>query len=116
MMSTILKFTRNLFRPNLIHKIDSRIRRAELVVNGVLFGIWNNLSTVINAKTLIDEGHAWAAALNLFFLFFPGLVTSLAFLILYTLGHRRIKRVPPAKVIVYFFVLLFCYPVVPILM
>ena len=48
------------------------IRRTELIVNGILFGIWNNLTTIINAKTLVDEGHSWGAALTLFFLFFPG--------------------------------------------
>ena len=90
------------------------IRRVELIVNGILFGIWNNVSTIINAQTLVEEGHTWGAALTLFFLFFPGIVTSLGFVILHWLGHKRIQRVPPANLMIYFFVLLLCYPIVPI--
>jgi hypothetical protein len=90
------------------------IRRTELIVNGVLFGIWNNVSTILNAKALVEEGHTWGAALTLFFLFFPGLVTSIGFLILHWMGHRRIQKLPPKNVILYFLVLLFLYPIVPI--
>lgn len=90
------------------------IRRTELIVNGILFGLWNNLSTVINAKTLVDEGHSWAAGLSLFFLFFPGIVTSVGFLILHWLGHKRIGRIPPVNVFIYCLVLLLFYPLVPI--
>ena len=90
------------------------VKRTELIVNGIIFGIWNNVSTVLNAKALFEEGHTWGAALTIFFIFFPGLVTSLGFLILHCTGHRRIKKVPARNVFLYFLSLLFLYPIVPI--
>ena len=44
----------------------------ELLCSGILFGLFNNLSTVFNAKTLHEAGYQLAAGLSLFFLVFPG--------------------------------------------
>ena len=43
----------------------------ELIL-GILFGIWNNLSTVVNAKLLCEKGHDFFGFLTIFFLLFPG--------------------------------------------
>ena len=44
----------------------------ELLCSGIIFGLFNNLSTVFNAKNLHDQGYELAAGLSLFFLVFPG--------------------------------------------
>ena len=87
--------------------------RAELFM-GVVFGIWNNLTTVINAANLWEREHRGFAILIMFFLMFPGLVTSVGFLVLHWLGHRKIGRMPPGSVLLYFILFLFFYPLVPI--
>lgn len=86
----------------------------ELIMSGIVFGLWNNVSTVLNAKILFETGHNLAGGFTLFFLMFPGLVTSIGFLVLHWLGHKRLGRIPSTSVIAYFFLLLFFYPVVPI--
>ena len=88
----------------------------QLFCSGIVFGLWNNISTIINAKTLLDYGYPAAAGLSLTFLFFPGVVTSVGFLVFHTLGHKKIGRLPPAKVILYFFVLLLFYPILPVIL
>ena len=42
----------------------------ELLCSGIIFGLFNNLSTVFNAKNLHDQGYELAAGLSLFFLVF----------------------------------------------
>ena len=49
----------------------------ELLCSGIIFGLFNNLSTVFNAKTLLEAGYPVAAGLSLFFLVFPGMLGSL---------------------------------------
>jgi hypothetical protein len=90
------------------------IQQVKLIVSGILLRIWNNGSTIHNAKALFEQGHTWGSALTIFFLFFPGLVTSIGFLVLQCTGYGGIKKVPFKKVILYFLVLLFLYPIVPI--
>ena len=89
-------------------------KRTELFL-GIFFGIWNNLSTLINARTLFLQGHSLFAALTIFFLTFPGLVTSGAFLLIHFNGaNRRIARLSPLRVAFYFLLLLCFYPLLPI--
>ena len=87
--------------------------RTELFM-GVCFGIWNNVTTVLNAHSLYERQHRGFAMLIIFFLMFPGLVTSVGFLILHWFGHRRFGKMPPGSVLLYFLLFLFFYPVVPI--
>ena len=49
----------------------------ELVMSGLVFGLWNNVSTILNAKILFESGHNIAGGLTVLFLLFPGLVTSI---------------------------------------
>lgn len=93
----------------------SRLRQLELVI-GILFGVWNNLSTVLNAVSVGQKGLTTFSVLMIFFLFFPGFITSVAFLVLHFLGHRRFGRLPPGRVGLYFVLLLTCYPFVPTLL
>jgi len=88
--------------------------KIELVIGGILFGLFNNVSTIWNAKVLLEEGHKTAGGLTIFFLMFPGIVTSIGFVVLHWLGTRRFGKIPPFEVLVYFFALLFFYPIVPI--
>ena len=88
--------------------------KIELVIGGILFGLFNNVTTIWNAKVLLEEGHKVAGGLTIFFLMFPGIVTSIGFVVLHWLGTRRFGKIPPIEVLVYFFVLLFFYPIVPI--
>eukprot|EP00095_Tigriopus_kingsejongensis_P007483 maker-scaffold580_size130538-snap-gene-0.24 protein:Tk07483 transcript:maker-scaffold580_size130538-snap-gene-0.24-mRNA-1 annotation:"xk-related protein" len=92
---------------------QSCLLKAQMVM-GIVFGLWNNITTVINAKNLFEKGHAVFGWLCLFFLMFPGLVTSVGFLILHFLGHRKIGKIPPGSVLLYCGLFLFFYPVVPI--
>ena len=87
----------------------SRFKRFELSC-GIVFGVWNNVSTVINAHTLYNEGHATFAALTLFFLVFPGLVTSIAFVLVVGSRVSARRRLTGA------FILLVFYPLVPIVL
>ena len=109
-------------------------KTGELIF-GIIFGIWNNVSTVINANLLYEKGHNLFGFLTLFFLFFPGnqlksgscfhgfyfsyffpsgLVTSIGFLVLHSYGHRRFSGLGKCRVGGYFLLLLFFYPVIPI--
>ena len=92
----------------------SWFNKAELIVGGIIFGIFNNAVTIWNAKVLMENGHQLAGALTIFFLLFPGIVTSVGFLVLHWLGSRRFGKLPPISVLVFFIILLFAYPIVPI--
>lgn len=94
----------------------SWVQRLELLFSSVIFGIFNNVSTVLNAKVLFESGHSVAGGLAIFFLLFPGIVTSVGFLVLHWFGNRKFGRIPPVSVILYFFLLLLFYPVVPIVL
>ncbi len=91
------------------------VTRARLV-GAVFFGLWNNASTLYNARTLYVKDHKVFSFLTLFFLLFPGLVTSLGFLVLHCVGaHRRlVGRLPTVKAVLCFVGLLVFYPAVPI--
>ena len=84
----------------------TRGEKIELVIGVILFGLFKYVSTIWNAKV--------AGGLTIFFLMFPGIVTSIGFVVLHWLGTRRFGKIPPFEVLVYFFVLLFFYPIVPI--
>ncbi|TRY76978.1 hypothetical protein TCAL_12031 [Tigriopus californicus] len=89
------------------------LTQTEMVM-GIVFGLWNNVTTVMNAKNLFEKGHPVLGGLIVFFLMFPGLVTSIGFLILHFLGHRKIGKMPPGSVLLSVGLLFFLYPVVPI--
>jgi len=91
-------------------------KKIELIVGGIIFGLFNNISTIWNAKVLFENDQISRApgALTIFFLLFPGIVTSIGFLVLHWRGSRRFGKLPPFSVLLYFLVLLFCYPAVPI--
>ena len=95
---------------------DDLILSLELFCSGVVFGLFNNLSTIFNIKTLHERDYGLAAWLSLFFLLFPGIVTSFGFLVFHFLGHKKVGKLPPVSVIIYFFVLLFFYPVLTVAM
>ena len=85
-----------------------------MILKDDLFGLFKYVSTIWNAKVLLKEGHKVAGGLTIFFLMFPGIVTSIGFVVLHWLGTRRFGKIPPFEVLLYFFVLLFFYPIVPI--
>ena len=88
----------------------------ELFCSGIIFGLFNNLSTIFNIKTLHERNFELAAWLSLFFLVFPGVVTSFGFLVFHCLGHKKVGKLPPMSVILYFFILLFFYPILTVVM
>ena len=88
--------------------------RMELIFSGLIFGIFNNVSTILNAKVLFEKDRSIAGGLTILFLLFPGLICSIGFLVLHWFGHRKIGRIPPISVAIYFVFILFFYPVVPI--
>ena len=88
----------------------------ELLFSGIVFGLFNNVSTIFNVKTLLEREFELAAGISFFFLVFPGIVTSFGFLVFHCLGHKKIGKLPPASVIIYFLVLLFFYPVLTVVM
>lgn len=89
-------------------------QKCELLFGGIIFGLFNNISTIWNAKVLLENDQKIPGSLTIFFLLFPGLVTSIGFLVLHWLGSRRFGKIPPFSVVLYFLALLFCYPAVPI--
>ena len=89
-------------------------QKIELLCGGIIFGLFNNISTIWNAKVLLQNGHRIPGFLTIFFLIFPGIVTSIGFLVLHWLGSRRFGKLPPFSVLLYFLALLFFYPAVPI--
>ncbi len=68
------------------------------------------------AFDLLDKGYTEFAFLSIFFLFFPGLVTSIGFLVLHLLGHSRLGRLPLLTTLGYFVLLLVFFPIVPIVL
>jgi len=94
----------------------TRHDKIELIIGGILFGIFNNVTTIWNAKVLLDEGQKVAGGLTIFFLMFPGVVTSIGYVVLYWLGSQRFEKTPPTSVVIYFLALLFFYPIVPIIL
>ena len=91
-------------------------KKIELIVGGIIFGLFNNISTIWNAKVLFENDKISRApgALTIFFLLFPGIVTSIGFLVLHWRGSRRFGKLPPFSALLHFLALLFCYPAVPI--
>ena len=88
----------------------------ELVFSGIVFGLFNNASTIFNVKLLYERDFKLASGLSIFFLVFPGLVTSVGFFVFHCLGHKKAGRVPPLSKFLYFFVLLLFYPVLTVFM
>ena len=92
----------------------SKFHQLELIFSGLIFGVFNNVSTILNAKVLFEQDHNTAGGLTILFLLFPGVITSIGFLVLHWSDHRKIGRIPPLFVAIYFVLLLLFYPVVPI--
>jgi len=83
---------------------------------GVILGTFNLISSVVNIYFLFKEEHNKFAAISLFLLWFPGIVTSIGFLVLYARGNKTILRLVWWKLFVYPLALLLFYPVVPLLL
>jgi len=83
---------------------------------GVVLGTFNLISSAINVYFLFQEGHNKFAVISVFLLWFPGIVTSVAFLILYARGNNTILRLVWWKLFVYPLALLLFYPVVPLVL
>lgn len=89
-------------------------QKFELIFGGIILGSFNNITTVWNAKVLLyDQDHSVAGGLTIFFLLFPGLVTSIGFLVLHWLDAGK-RFGNGTKVLLYFLSLLFLYPIVPV--
>jgi len=86
------------------------------VTFGIILGTWNLISTCINVSYLYHLGEDFYAALSLFFLWFPGIVTSVGFLVLYLRGNPTVLKLKPWKLVVYPLLLLVFYPVIPIVL
>lgn len=83
---------------------------------GIVLGTFNLISSVVNIYYLYAESHTQYAALSTFLLWFPGLVTSLGFLVLYARGNKAILRLVWWKLAVYPLALLLFYPIIPLLL
>lgn len=83
---------------------------------GIVLGSFNLVSSLINVYYLFREGYTLFGSLSLFILWFPGLVTSIAFLVLYACGHRQVLKLKPWKLALYPLCLLLFYPAVPIVL
>jgi len=101
---------------------------------GAAFGLWNNVSTLFNAFYMAEQGREAFSSLMLFFLFFPGLVTSVGLIIVHCLAGKEANKVSqqggnptgkfslvdeygrmkPVTVMVTSLTLLLFYPLVPI--
>jgi len=83
---------------------------------GIILGTFNLLSSVVNIYYLFAESHTQYASISVALLWFPGLVTSIGFLVLYARGNKTILRLVWWKLAIYPLALLLCYPVVPIIL
>eukprot|EP00092_Neocalanus_flemingeri_P002364 GFUD01002529.1.p1 GENE.GFUD01002529.1~~GFUD01002529.1.p1 ORF type:complete len:445 (-),score=110.94 GFUD01002529.1:454-1788(-) len=83
---------------------------------GIVLGIFNFVSSLINIYYLYKEGHNLYGSISVFLLWFPGLVTSTAFLVLYASGNKTVLNLKRWKLVVYPAGLLLFYPVVPIIL
>ncbi|CAB4056540.1 unnamed protein product [Lepeophtheirus salmonis] len=90
------------------------IAKLRLIVGGLIFGLWNNVGTVINAITLSKKGHHSMSALTIFWLFFPGIITSGAYLIIRICKYKSEGgSLSLPGLILRVSLLLFCYPILP---
>ena len=83
---------------------------------GIVLAAFNFVSSLINIYYLFKEGHTLCGSLSLFLLWFPGLVTSIAFLVLYACGNKTVSKLKRWKLVLYPAGLLLFYPVVPIVL
>lgn len=83
---------------------------------GIFLATFNLLSSMVNIYFLFDETHINYAGISVFLLWFPGLVTSVAFLVLYAKGNKTILRLVWWKLVVYPLALLLFYPIIPIIL
>jgi len=83
---------------------------------GVILGSFNLASSAVNIYYLFEEQHTRYATISLLLLWFPGLVTSLGFLLLYTRRGGAVLRLVWWKVVAYTLALLLFYPLLPILL
>ena len=66
------------------------------------------------SRTLFRLGHLNLCLISLFFLGFPGVVTSIGLLVLYRRGsNARLSQMPMKRVLIYAGCLLTFYPVLP---
>jgi len=83
---------------------------------GICLSTFNLISSIINIFYLNKEGHKTYARMSLFLLWFPGMVTSVGFLVLYARGNRTVNSLVKWKLIVYPLLLVIFYPVIPIVL
>merc|ERR1711936_1415550 len=86
------------------------------VMFGILLGLFNFLSSLINIYYLYQEGQSLFASLSLFLLWFPGIITSITFIILYSssTSESHVEIMKKKNVLLYPACLLLFYPPVPI--
>jgi len=83
---------------------------------GICLSTFNFISSIINIFYLNKEGHKTYAGMSLFLLWFPGMVTSVGFLVLYARGNRAINNLVKWKLVVYPLLLVVFYPIIPIVL
>lgn len=83
---------------------------------GIVLGTFNLGSSLVNIHYLLEESHNTFAYISVFLLWFPGLVTSISFLVLYVRGNEFILRLLWWKCVLYPVLLLVLAPVIPILL
>ena len=83
---------------------------------GIVLGTCNFVSSLINIYYLFKDGHKLFGSLSLCLLWFPGLVTSTAFLILCAQVNKAVLRLKRWKLGFYPTGLMLFYPIIPIVL
>ena len=86
------------------------------LVLGICLSTFNFILSIINIFYLHKEGHKNYAGMSLFLLWFPGIVTSVGFLVMYARGNRTVHKLVKWKLLVYPLLLLAFYPIIPIVL
>ena len=69
-------------------------QKVELLCGGIIFGLFNNISTIWNAKVLLQNGHRIPGFLTIFFLF-DGLLLSYNTCVMKNLGKCKVNSFHP---------------------
>jgi len=93
------------------------IRLTRLVLLEILLSSVNLVLSFVNVDYFLESQEtAKYGYYSLFLMWFPGLVTSGGFLVLYFRGVRAVSSLQPWKLVLYPLALLFCFPVLPVLL
>lgn len=86
------------------------------IVLDIILGTFNLVTTFINIHYLNQQNEWKAGLFSLFLLWFPGIVTSAGFFVLYLRGNRAVEELDTWKLVLYPLILLCCYPALPIVL